>query len=129
MAEDIDEVLLTEPLDEMIKTKIYLNFQALQRQSSMAYKFKGTFRFRTILRLFRTLYIRFYTNIYSTDMYLSINPETKKELDFYASDLMRIKTKQQMQQIVLKSAETLRNMNLTKMASEEIETRGFSTKK
>lgn len=124
-----NDVLYTEPLDQDIKRKIYLNFQTLQRQHSMIYEFRGNVRIKHILRHFRKYFIRFYVNIHSTDMYLSIDKNIRKEIDYYANNLMKIKDRDIMLKIVLNCSVVLRNMNLTKMSYEEIDNRSFSTKK
>jgi len=111
-----EEILYTEPLDEVIKKRIYSNFQALQRQHSVIYEYRGKGRISHILRHFRKYYIRFYTNVYSTDMYSQIDEKIRRRLDYYANNLLRINTKENMLDIVLKSASVLRNMNLTKMS-------------
>lgn len=104
------------PLYDRVKHQIYDDFERVIRQQTIYLNARSKRKRQMALRFFRSKFVRFYNNIYSTDMYQFIKKPMKVILVDYMKDMATIKNSYDVNTISTVCAAVIRDMKITKIS-------------
>lgn len=103
-------------LGDRVKNQIYDDFERISRQESIVLSAKGRENYIRAIKHYRTKYIRFFNNIFSTDGYPKLKANYRSKLELYRKNVNQIKKKEQVMEITLICSAVIRDMKITKIS-------------
>ena len=103
------------PLYDRVKHQIFDDYERLNRQEAMVLGAKNKTKYVYALRYYRTYFVKFFNNIWVTDLYPSIHSRLRKNLESYRVNEMKIKTKAQVRDITLTCGTIIRDLKIAKI--------------
>jgi len=113
MAEEL--INTVSPLYDRVKHLILDDYERLNRQEAEVLGAKTKFRYNNALRHYRSKFVKFFNNIWVTDLYPTINIKLREKLEDYRVNEMKIKRKAQVRDITLTCGTIIRDLKIAKI--------------
>ena len=103
------------PLYDEHKRRIYDDFQRLNRQQTEFISARSKYKKHFCLQHFKSKFCRFVNNVWSADSYNIVKKEVKDRIQYYRFDLSRIKSSQDIDEIIFLCIEVIKTLKITKI--------------
>ncbi len=113
MAEEITNTV--SPLYDRVKHQIFDDYERLNRQEALVLGAKSKVKYINALRHYRAKFVKFFNNIWVTDLYPTINIKLREKLEDFRVNEMKIKTKEQVRDITLSCGTIIRDLKIAKI--------------
>lgn len=103
------------PLYDRVKNQIYDEYQRIKRQSTVVSRARSKRKKVFALKNFRAKYKRFFFEIYALESFEKLPRNLKNGLLYFVEDMKRINSETKVDEVMLLSALTIREMKINKI--------------